>query len=344
MLLKISAKSIAKTLSTATAFLLCVIIFTFLGDDVDSAAVLKDKALYRAISYSGSGSRPLSGGGPLCYPCQKATQCNTGACVNNVCARTAADASVCALLRRRPGLGRYSHGTGATLISPNAMKRPECAKCDNYWQCFSGRCVNNDMCAKNAWVYAWCLHQAHNMARRRAHRTGRQIVQRFPKYALTDGIDAMKMIDAGIVSSDVMGMLAVPYHPGLSSSSTAPSEINLIYVCAVCSNGADCNRAKGELCVRNLCVVEKEDLYYCVMSEEHELEPKGSHIGTVNITLEEGPGGMWKYLLGRRDDCSYCHEWYDCRSERCVESLCVARDEDVLKCNKDNHDEVIQNN
>lgn len=96
--------------------------------------------------------------------------------------------------------------------------------------------------------------------------------------------------------------------------------------------------------MRNLCVVEKEDLYYCVMSEEHELEPKGSHIGTVNITLEEGPGGMWKYLLGRRDDCSYCHEWYDCRSERCVESLCVPTDEDVLKCNKDNHDEVIQNN
>lgn len=294
------------------------------------------------------------GGAPLCYPCSRPQQCDSRVCIQKMCVRFNSDVYVCKRLQLRSGLGRIEYG-----MNMQSKDKPDCKKCKYYWECESGRCVNNDICAKDAWVYASCLHKAYNSAtsrRRRRQRLRRRLHQRslgrhkHAKYSFktadADGTSGVKTISTDVADSnddglDIVTSSGVDSIQSSSSLYTGSSHSNLVYVCKTCDTGADCKKAKGELCVRNLCVQQVEDLFQCLMWMGRQFDPRwlGS---AINMTLTAGPGGMWKFLLGRKDDCSFCNEWYDCRSQRCMESRCVSREEDLVQCRKNDGGDKIQ--
>lgn len=311
-------------------FILCAL----LGVVVDSAIVLRENVSYRSIS-AARYSTAFSDGAPLCYPCSYDNECNTHGCIDNVCARRITDVEVCKRLQRRSGLGKMGRG-----LPLEVAKKPDCQKCNRYWECESGRCIKNKICAKDAWVYASCLHRARNIARR-----GRR--RRLPEFAenrhrgkqsYDDDTDEIKVIPTDVVSSDALNVItASGGDSSTSSSSKGSSQSKVRYVCATCNTAADCNTAINELCVRNQCVLRVADLYHCVMPMKRRINPRWLGIETVNTILTEGPGFMWKHLVGRRDDCSPCNEWFHCASRRCIDNQCARRKKDLLRC-KENED------
>lgn len=324
----------------ATALLLYIVVAVSFAVGARAATVVATALPEEEIQPSTppiSNNTPLDfGGAPLCYPCSRLQQCDSQVCIQNMCVRSDSDVYVCKRLQLRLGLGRIEYG-----MNMQSRNKPDCEKCKYYWECESGRCVNNDICAKDAWVYASCLHKAQSSAAsRRRHRRPYSRRKR-AKYSLkaadagntsgvktisTDVAESNDNATDDFTSSEVDSIQSSSLYDGSSHS-------DLVYVCKTCDSAADCKNSRGELCVRNLCVEQVEDLFQCVMWMERQFDPRwfGS---AINMTLTAGPGGIWKFLLGRKDDCSFCNEWYDCRSQRCVESRCVGREEDLVQCRK----------
>lgn len=314
-----------------TAFLLqFVILCALLGVVVDSAIVPKKNVLYRSISAAPRHSTAFSGGAPLCYPCSHDRDCNSCGCIHNVCARKTADVEVCKRLQRRSGLGNMGNGLALKVV-----KKPECQECNHYWECESVRCVNNKLCAKDAWVYASCLHRERNIARR-----GRR--RRLPEFAgnphranhsQNKDTNELKVIPTDVFSSDALNVITAPGgYSSVPSLSKGSPQSKVHYVCATCNTAADCNIDIDELCVRNQCVLQVVDLYHCVMPMRRRKNSRWLGIETVNVTLTESPEFAWKHVVGRKSDCSPCNEWFHCASRRCIDNRCAHRKSDLLRC------------